>query len=482
MKIYNSLTKRKEEFVPLQGNEVKMYACGITVSGEAHIGHGYQALIYDIMRKYLKKLGYDVTYARNYTDVDDKIIAKSRETGIPADEYAAKMIENINGIMEKFRVDDPDVWLKATENIDNIIEFVSKLIEKGNAYATKNGDVYFDVETFPGYGKLSNRNIEDALDGVRVDNDDEKKNAYDFALWKSAKEGEICWDSPWGKGRPGWHIECSAMNREAFGEQIDIHGGGRDLIFPHHENEIAQTEALTGKQFVKYWTHNGLIKVNGQKMSKSLGNSLLLAELLEKYSDEAVKFALLQTNYRNDINITDDLFPDAEKHLYEFYSALAQVDTLMEKFRGMELTIDNDDALAAASASARVEEEFNACMSDDFNTALALSNLFGYFKEIKKLLAEQKAGKLFVALNFAVQIRKTYALLGLFQKSAKEYIAWYDERNTESVPAEVQAIAEERWAARTAKDWAKSDELRAKLAEMGYAVKDSKTGYELIKN
>ena len=482
MKIYNSLTKRKEEFVPLQGNEVKMYACGITVSGEAHIGHGYQALIYDIMRKYLKKLGYDVTYARNYTDVDDKIIAKSRETGIPADEYAAKMIENINGIMEKFRVDDPDVWLKATENIDNIIEFVSKLIEKGNAYATKNGDVYFDVETFPGYGKLSNRNIEDALDGVRVDNDDEKKNAYDFALWKSAKEGEICWDSPWGKGRPGWHIECSAMNREAFGEQIDIHGGGRDLIFPHHENEIAQTEALTGKQFVKYWTHNGLIKVNGQKMSKSLGNSLLLAELLEKYSDEAVKFALLQTNYRNDINITDDLFPDAEKHLYEFYSALAQVDTLMEKFRGMELTIDNDDALAAASASARVEEEFNACMSDDFNTALALSNLFGYFKEIKKLLAEQKAGKLFVALSFAVQIRKTYALLGLFQKSAKEYIAWYGERNTESVPAEVQAIAEERWAARTAKDWAKSDELRAKLAEMGYAVKDSKTGYELIKN
>ena len=482
MKIYNSLTKRKEEFVPLQGNEVKMYACGITVSGEAHIGHGYQALIYDIMRKYLKKLGYDVTYARNYTDVDDKIIAKSRETGIPADEYAAKMIENINGIMEKFRVDDPDVWLKATENIDNIIDFVSKLIEKGNAYATKNGDVYFDVETFPGYGKLSNRNIEDALDGVRVDNDGEKKNAYDFALWKSAKEGEICWDSPWGKGRPGWHIECSAMNREAFGEQIDIHGGGRDLIFPHHENEIAQTEALTGKQFVKYWTHNGLIKVNGQKMSKSLGNSLLLAELLEKYSDEAVKFALLQTNYRNDINITDDLFPDAEKHLYDFYSALAQVDGLMEKFRGMELTIDNDDAMAAASASARVEEEFNACMSDDFNTALALSNLFGYFKEIKKLLAEQKAGKLFVALSLAVQIRKTYALLGLFQKSAKEYIAWYDERNTESIPAEVQAIAEERWAARTAKDWAKSDELRAKLAEMGYAVKDSKTGYELIKN
>ncbi|MBQ8283722.1 MAG: cysteine--tRNA ligase [Clostridia bacterium] len=482
MKIYNSYTKKKEEFTPLEGNKVKMYACGITVSGEAHIGHGYQALIYDIMRKYLKKQGYDVTYARNYTDVDDKIIAKSHETGIPADEYAAKMIENINEIMTKFHVDDPDVWLKATENIDNIIGFVSALIEKGHAYATKKGDVYFDVESFPGYGKLSNRNIEDALDGVRVDNDDEKKNAYDFALWKSAKEGEIYWESPWGQGRPGWHIECSAMNRAAFGDQIDIHGGGRDLIFPHHENEIAQTEALTGKQFVKYWTHNGLIKVNGQKMSKSLGNSLLLADLLEKYSDEAIKFALLQTNYRNDINITDDLFPEAEKHLYEFYSTLLKIDEIMFKFKGMELTIENADAVAAAEYAQKIEDEFNACMSDDFNTALALSNLFGYFKDIKKWLADGKSGGLFAALGAAVQIRKTYSLLGFFTKNAKEYALAYEAKNTSDIPADVKAIAEERWAARTAKDWAKSDELRAKLAQMGYAVKDSKTGYELTKN
>ena len=465
MKIYNSLTKKKEEFIPLEGNKVKMYACGITVSGEAHIGHGYQALIYDIMRKYLKKLGYDVTYARNYTDVDDKIIAKSHETGIPADEYAAKMIENINGIMTKFHVDDPDVWLKATENIQNIIDFVSALIEKGHAYATSNGDVYFDVESFPGYGKLSNRNLEDAFDGVRVDNDDEKKNAYDFALWKSAKPGEIYWESPWGKGRPGWHIECSAMNREAFGEQIDIHGGGRDLIFPHHENEIAQTEALTGKQFVKYWTHNGLIKVNGQKMSKSLGNSLLLAELLEKYSDEAVKFALLQTNYRNDINITDDLFPDAEKHLLDFYTVLAQVD-------GANLTASDEDKAAAK----RIDEEFNGCMSDDFNTALALSNLFAYFKEIKKYLAAGD-GK---AAAFAAQIRQTYGLLGFFTKDAKTFVEERGDKG-EDIPAEVKAIAEERWAARQNRDWAKSDELRAKLAEMGYAVKDSKTEYTLTK-
>ena len=481
MKIYNSLTKRKEEFIPLEGNKVKMYACGITVSGEAHIGHAYQALIYDIMRKYLKKLGYDVTYARNYTDVDDKIIAKSHETGIPADEYAEKMIENINAAMDRFHVDDPDVWLKATENIQNIIDFVSALIEKGHAYATKNGDVYFDVASYPAYGQLSNRNIEDALDGVRVDNDEEKKNAYDFALWKSAKPGEICWDSPWGKGRPGWHIECSAMNRTAFGDQIDIHGGGRDLIFPHHENEIAQTEALTGKQFVKYWTHNGLIKVNGQKMSKSLGNSLLLNDLLDKYSDEAVKFALLETNYRNDINVTDTLFPEAEKHLYEFYKVLAVIEKVMWKMKGIEWQISPEELDAAAAYAEKIDGEFNACMSDDFNTALALSNLFGYFKEIKKYLSEGKSGAMFIALSAALQIRKTYGLLGLFRQKAEEYVAWYEERNASDIPAEVQAIAEERRAARANRDWAKSDELRAKLAELGYAVKDSKTGYELTK-
>ncbi len=464
MKVYNSLSKRKEEFIPLEGNKVKMYACGITVSGEAHIGHGYQALIYDIMRKYLKKQGYDVTYARNYTDVDDKIIAKANELGVPADEYAAKMIENINCIMEKFHVDDPDVWLKATQNIDNIIDFVSALIEKGHAYATKNGDVYFDVESFPAYGRLSNRSLDDAMDGVRVDNDEEKKNAYDFALWKSAKPGEIFWESPWGKGRPGWHIECSAMNRAAFGEQIDVHGGGRDLIFPHHENEIAQTEALTGKPFVKYWTHNGLIKVNGQKMSKSLGNSLLLAELLEKYSPEAVKFALLQTNYRNDINITDDLFPEAERHILEFYKGLAAADAL--GFSANE---------GGTYEVKYVDDEFNACMSDDFNTALALSNLFGYFKDLKKLVAakEEKAAAL------AKQIRDTYGLLGFFGEDAKAYVEKRSPK--EEAPAEVKAVAEERQAARLAKDWAKSDELRAKLAEMGYAVKDSKDGYTLMK-
>ena len=460
MILYNTLTRRKEPFTPLEGNKVKMYACGITVSGDAHIGHGFQALIYDIMRKYLEKEGYDVTYARNYTDVDDKIIKKANETGVPADVYAANMIEKIDAVMRDMDIDDPTVWLKATENIGNIISFIEGLIQKGHAYATESGDVYFDVASDKGYGHLSNRNFEDALDGVRIENDEQKKNAYDFALWKSAKPGEIFWDSPWGKGRPGWHIECSAMNKAAFGDQIDIHGGGKDLIFPHHENEIAQSECLTGKQFVKYWVHNGLIKVNGQKMSKSLGNSLLLEDLLKTYSNEAIKFALLQTNYKNDINITDNLFPDSEKHLVDFYTLIAQTE---EKFGFVE------------GGNERIDREFNEAMSDDFNTALAVSNLYGYFKAIKKALA---AGDIQAAKDVN-QIKKTYSLLGFFKKDAKEYLKKYGA--PDEIPEEVKAIAEERWTARTNKDWAKSDELRAKLSEMGYAVKDSKTGYELKK-
>ena len=460
MKIYNSLTRRKEEFVPLEEGKVKMYACGITVSGEAHIGHAFQAIVYDIFRKYLQKLGYEVTYARNYTDVDDKIIARSKETGIPADEYAKMMIEKIDAVMRRADVDDPTLWLKATENIGNIIGFIEGLIAGGHAYPAANGDVYFDVDTFPAYGQLSGSDKEDALYGVRVENDEQKRRPYDFSLWKAAKAGEICWDSPWGKGRPGWHIECSAMNRAAFGDQIDIHGGGRDLIFPHHENEIAQSEALTGKRFAKYWMHNGLIKVNGQKMSKSLGNSLLLSDLLDKYSPEALKFALLSANYRNDVNITDELFPQAEAHVARFYDLIARAEAQFPAETGREEAID---------------KKFNEAMSDDFNTALALSDLFGYFKEVSRLLAENDPK----ARRITNQVRATYALLGLFKRDPAQYFAQYAKK--EEIPAEVAAVAEERRAARAGKDWAKSDELREKLREMGYAVKDSKDGYTLTK-
>ena len=462
MRVYNTLTRKKEEFIPLEEGKVKMYACGITVSGEAHVGHGYQALIYDVMRKYLEKRGYKVTYARNYTDVDDKIIARSNEAGVPADIYAAEMIKKINAVMAEFGVDDPTLWLKATENIGNIIKFIARLIDSGHAYPAPNGDVYFSVSSFKRYGCLSNRSVEDMLDGVRVDNDENKREPADFALWKAAKKGEICWDSPWGRGRPGWHIECSVMNYEAFGEQIDIHGGGRDLIFPHHENEIAQTESLTGKQFAKYWTHNGLIKVNGQKMSKSLGNSLLLEDLLKKYTNEAIKFALLSNNYRNDINITDDLFPEAEKHLTEFYAVIKAVEDKFGKGK---------------KGNAGIDGKFNADMDEDFNTALALSELYGLFKTVSAKLANGDAS----CADDILQIRNTYSLLGLFKKDAMAYLAEVAAKNPVEIPEEVKALAEKRWQAKLARDWATADKLRGEIDAMGYMVKDAKDGYEIIK-
>ena len=462
MRVYNTLTRKKEEFIPLEEGKVKMYACGITVSGEAHVGHGYQALIYDVMRKYLEKRGYKVTYARNYTDVDDKIIARSNEAGVPADIYAAEMIKKINAVMAEFGVDDPTLWLKATENIGNIIKFIARLIDSGHAYPAPNGDVYFSVSSFKRYGCLSNRSVEDMLDGVRVDNDENKREPADFALWKAAKKGEICWDSPWGRGRPGWHIECSVMNYEAFGEQIDIHGGRRDLIFPHHENEIAQTESLTGKQFAKYWTHNGLIKVNGQKMSKSLGNSLLLEDLLKKYTNEAIKFALLSNNYRNDINITDDLFPEAEKHLTEFYAVIKAVEDKFGKGK---------------KGNAGIDGKFNADMDEDFNTALALSELYGLFKTVSAKLANGDAS----CADDILQIRNTYSLLGLFKKDAMAYLAEVAAKNPVEIPEEVKALAEKRWQAKLARDWATADKLRGEIDAMGYMVKDAKDGYDIIK-
>lgn len=461
LKIYNTMTKRKEEFVPLEEGKVKMYACGITVSGNAHIGHLYQALVYDIIRKVLVKNGYDVTYARNYTDIDDKIIAKANELGVDSADYAKKMIEKIDEEMKALQVDEPDIWLKATENVDNIINFVLKLIEKGYAYVTKNGDVYYSVEKFGRYGCLSNRNLEDAKNNYRIENDEEKESPLDFALWKSAKPNEPYWQSPWGKGRPGWHIECSTMNREAFGEQIDIHGGGRDLIFPHHENEIAQSEALTGKQFAKYWIHNGLIKINGQKMSKSLGNSIILADLIKKQHAEVVKFALLQNSYRSDLNLTDAVFAQAEKHIYNFHKILKDVEDNFE----ITNEINNE-----------FENLVDEAMGDDFNTPKAFSYLFEIFKNMQKKIAE---GDKSVVADYN-GVKSAYKLLGLFVNKSSDVISFIESKE-EDIPEDIKAMAQERWQAKQSCDWGKADELRAKLLELGYEIKDSKEEYQIIK-
>ena len=305
MKIYNSMTRQKEEFIPLDGKNVKMYACGITVYDLSHIGHARQAIVYAMISDYLKYRGYNVKYVRNYTDVDDKIINRANLLGKDALEFSKEQIKETETDMTNLHVTDADLNVKASESMQIIIDFVQGLIDKGYAYPAETGDVYFDVRSFDQYGKLSNRNVDDMISGVRKEVEPGKREPADFALWKSAKPGEIFWESPWGKGRPGWHIECSAMVLDNLGETIDIHGGGKDLIFPHHENEIAQSEALTGKKFAKYWSHCGLVKINGEKMSKSLGNSLTIRDALAKYNYEIIKYMMFSKHYTSDIDLTD---------------------------------------------------------------------------------------------------------------------------------------------------------------------------------
>jgi len=392
--------------------------------------------------------------------VDDKIIANALKLGVDPMEFAKENIKIIDSAMEKLKVDKPTKELKATENIENIIEFVIALINKGFAYATEEGDVYFAVENFADYGKLSNRDLEDQFSGTRKALEENKKNPLDFALWKSAKPNEIYWESPWGKGRPGWHIECSAMNYYHLGEQIDIHGGGRDLIFPHHENEIAQTEALTGKTFAKYWLHNGLIKVNGQKMSKSLGNSICLKDILNKYDSEVIRFALLQTNYKNDINITDTFFTDALKHLLNFYKILDRIEK---------------QAVRSLSKNLKIDEEFNEAMDDDFNTALAISNLFKYFKLMQEKLNNNDAS----VIEEYNAVKETYSLFGLFQQNASEFIEKNEEH--EEIPEDIIRLADERWEAKKNKDYAKADELRKQILDLGYEIKDMPGEFKINK-
>lgn len=462
LKIYNTLTRRKEVFEPINPGKVNMYACGITVSDNAHIGHLYQAMVYDIIRNVLQKNGYEVTYARNYTDIDDKIIAKSNQLKIDSKQYAQSLIKKIDKEMQYFQVGEPDIWLKATENVENIITFIQKLIEKGYAYPTKNGDVYYSVEKFARYGCLSNRNLEDAKNNYRIENDEEKENPLDFALWKSAKPDEPFWQSPWGQGRPGWHIECSAMNKNAFGEQLDIHGGGRDLIFPHHENEIAQSEALTGKPLAKYWIHNGLIKVNGQKMSKSLGNSIILEDLMKKYHPEVVKFALLQNSYRSDLNITDEVFAQAEEHVYNFNKVLAKVE------KQFEITNQFNE---------EYEKQVDEAMNDDFNTPKALSYIFEIIRNIQKKINLNDSS---VVADYN-GIKKAYKVLGLFINSSCDVVSFIEAKQIVDVPNEIKDLAEKRWQAKLARDWVTADALRAQLDEKGYTIKDSKDAYEIIK-
>lgn len=464
LKIYNIMTRQKEEFVPLTPGEVKMYACGITVSADAHIGHAYQSVVFDVITRYLRYLGYTVKYVRNYTDVDDKIIANANLAGIPPIEFAEKNIKKTDDEMLRLGNELPTIMARATHCIDDIIAFVQKLIDSGHAYASGFGDVYFKLDSFAEYGKLSRIKVDMNEIGVRKSVEPGKQNDGDFALWKSAKPGEIYWDSPWGRGRPGWHIECSAMNMKYLGPQIDIHGGGRDLVFPHHENEIAQTESLTGKKFAQYWVHCGLVKVNGQKMSKSLGNGILLQDILDKYDADTIRFALLRYTYSADIDITDSFFPEARRHIYKMYSVIRQVQ--LKNF-------DNTDECKTSEYIKQITSEFQDAMNDNFNTATVTAHVFTWFNFISAELAKKNTE---YNLNHVTKaIVKLMSVMNILQKNPDEYIANIKmsvlaKNNIQE--SDINDKIAMRAEAKSAKDWERADSIRQELAKKGIILKD----------
>ena len=465
MKIYNSLTRKKEEFIPIEKEIVKMYACGITVYDDSHIGHARASITYDMICCYLRFLGYKVKYVRNYTDVDDKIIARANALNMNALDYSEDRIQAAEEVFAKLGADFPDIKCKASENIDNIIDFVSKLIEKGYAYPTEKGDVYYSVKKFKDYGKLSNINTEDLLNGVRK---------LDFAVWKAAKPGEISWKSPWGEGRPGWHIECSCMVLHNLGETIDIHGGGKDLIFPHHENEIAQSEALTGKPLANYWIHNGLIKINGQKMSKSLGNSLTIKEALELYNPEVVRYAIVSKSYAADIDLGESEFALAEKHLYYFYNTINAIDKFLAQNIEMK-AVSNEVADG-------IENKFREAMDDDFNTPVAVANLFADFKYVNNLLKDNKISveeKAYILNKIKSEIIRLYNIMGLFKENVQDLINDLRNKYINKLGLNVENIEKEiadRAAAKLEKNYELADKIRSGLDEKGIILNDSKDG------
>ena len=478
MKIYNSMTGRKQDFKPIDGKNVRMYACGITVYDLSHIGHARQAIAYAMVADYLRYRGYNVTYVRNYTDVDDKIIKRANELGKDALEFSREQIAETELDMANLHVTDADIKPKASENIENIINLVQGLIDKGHAYVADNGDVYFIVRSFPEYGKLSKRRIDELLNGVRKDVEEGKRDPLDFALWKAAKPGEISWESPWGLGRPGWHIECSAMAINNLGETIDIHGGGKDLVFPHHENEIAQSESFTGKTFANVWSHCGLIKINGEKMSKSLGNSLTIRDALKKYDYEVIKYVMHSKHYTSDIDLLDKDFALAESQMYYFYNTIKAMKEYIAQFGGTVngQSIDGD-------ISEGIVPKFVEVMDDDFNTAAAISELHGIFKFANSIMKSAKKGNRVLAANSLAKIlaalSEVYSILGLFTEDPDTFIgnmkAKYLTKTDVSVE-EIEAKIAQRAEAKKAKDFETADAIRAELEAKGIILNDTREG------
>ncbi len=473
LKIYNTLTGGKEVFAPINPPKVGMYVCGVTVYDLCHIGHARSTIVFDIIYRYLKFSGYDVTYVRNFTDVDDKIINRANELGIKSSEVAARYIDEFNTDMGALGLARPDVEPRATGHIPEMLEIIESLIEKGKAYEL-NGSVYFSVRSFPEYGALSKRNIDDLRSGARVDVDDTKKDPLDFALWKASKPGEPEWESPWGMGRPGWHIECSAMGRKYLGVTFDIHGGGKDLVFPHHENEIAQSHASSGSAPVKVWVHNGFVNINSEKMSKSLGNFSTIKDILKQYHPEAVRYFLLTSHYRSPIDFSPQAITDAHKNLARFYDLLST---------GLELGVTD-----GSNADPSMVEKFRELMDDDFNTATALSLLLTELKKLnhmrddmakmKKKSDDYKNSKEKLLAGIA-SIKTLGGVLGLFGLSPDEFIEEFKSEKLKEIGMsadQLDATIKARAEARKEKDFKLADTIRAGLDDKGIKLSDTPEG------
>lgn len=460
LKIYNTVTRTKEEFVPLEPGKVKMYVCGPTVYDYIHIGNARPVIFFDVVRRYLQAIGYDVTYVSNFTDVDDKLIRKAEQTGSTVPEVADKFIAAFYEDVEALGVRRADLNPRVTDNIEEIIAFIQDLVDKGYAYA-KEGDVFFRTLKFAEYGKLSHQNLEELQFGVRIEVDERKENPEDFVLWKAAKPGEIYWPSPWGDGRPGWHIECSAMARKYLGDTLDIHGGGQDLQFPHHECEVAQSEALTGKTFANYWMHNGYININNEKMSKSLGNGVIVHDMRERIKPEVLRYFMLSTHYRNPLNYSDETIGQARNSLERIENCIANVRHRLKA--AVELPAgDESEALGAKLESIR--REFHAKMQDDFNTADAITAWFDLVSEANVYMQHP-----------AVRLSDLEAILALFAEM-NDVLGLVKEEEPELLDEQIERLIAERAAARKAKNWARADEIRDLLAAEGIVLEDTPQG------
>jgi cysteinyl-tRNA synthetase len=481
MQLYNTLTRAKETFEPQVPGKVRMYVCGITAYDLCHIGHARSAVVFDILVRFLRHTGLAVTFVRNFTDIDDKIIKKAADEGIPAHEVAEKYIKAFYEDMDKLGIGRADIEPRCTDHIREMIAVTELLIEKDQAYVTLDGDVYFRVRTHDEYGRLSNRNLEELRAGVRFAPDSAKEDPLDFALWKSAKPGEPSWDSPWGKGRPGWHLECSAMSAKYMELPLDIHGGGLDLIFPHHENEIAQTKKALDKDLARYWVHNGFVQINQEKMSKSLGNFFTIRDILTKFLPETLRFFLITQHYRSPLDFSFEAMEEAEKGLRRIYSAKAEMEEALARAKWTPTALPKEyvDELSA------IESAWDSSMEDDLNTAGALGQVFTAVRLARRAMDDKALRKSKGARELweriLADIQGWGAILGVFNQDSVHFLAdlrAIRARRKEIDPAAVERLLEERAQARRDKDFSRSDTIREELQRMSVEVKDTPTGQE----